>query len=83
MQLRLPRRPRASAAHEPARDAEPVTLPADDPWAGEDDPWTGSGDLAREAPDDFIRFFRGAVIGVVLGLGLWAVIVLVAVLVLG
>lgn len=82
MELRLPRRPRAPAAHEPARDAEPVVLPADDPWAGEDAAWTGDADLAREGSDDFIRFFRGAVVGVVFGLALWAVIVLVAVFLL-
>jgi len=79
MKLRLPRRPRAPAAQGPARDAEPAALPANDPWAGEDDAWTAD-DLGREAPDDFIRFFRGAAVGVVLGLALWAVIVLVVVL---
>jgi hypothetical protein len=83
MQLRLPRRPRAHAAHHAAPDAERLPLPADDPWAGEDAHWTADEDLAREAPDDFIRFFRGAVVGVGLGLGLWAVIVLVAVLLFG
>jgi len=80
MELRLPRRPREPAAQEPAGDAEPVALPANDPWEGEDEAWTADDDLGREAPDDFIRFFRGAAVGVVLGLALWAVIVLVVVL---
>ena len=82
MELRLPRRPRAPAAQESARDAEPATLPANDPWAGEDDAWTADDDLGREAPDDFVRFFRGAAVGIVLGFALWAVIVLVAVFLL-
>jgi hypothetical protein len=83
MQLRLPRRPRTHAAHQTAPDAERLTLPADDPWAGEDAAWTSDEDLAREAPDDFIRFFRGAVVGVGLGLALWAAIALVALLLFG
>ena len=82
MQLRLPRRPRASAAHEPTRDAGRPTLPADDPWAGEDEAWLDD-DLAPERPGEFVRFFRGAALGAALGLVLWGLVALAVVFLLG
>ena len=81
MGSRLPRRPRIFAAHRPARDAGRAPVPVEDPWAGEDDDWTS--DVAAEDPGDFVRFFRGAVFGVVAGVLLWGLIVLGLVFLLG
>lgn len=71
MQLKLPRRPRLFAAHAPAtRDRRPAEL--DDPWAGEDAAWDCDDDLRGESPREFMRFFRGTALAVVLGVVLWA-----------
>jgi hypothetical protein len=56
-------------------------VPVEDPWAGEDDDW--AVDLAADDPGDFVRFFRGAVFGVLVGVLLWGLIVLGLVLLLG
>jgi hypothetical protein len=79
MELRLPRRPRF-AAHQPTREAGPRP-PADDPWAGEDDDWTG--DVAPEGSDHFLRFFRGLVWGLLVGVAFWALAIVALVLLLG
>jgi hypothetical protein len=75
MQLKPPRRPRHSAAHAPAtpkrRPAEP-----DDPWAGEDAAWECDDDLRGETPRQFMRFFRGTALAVVLGVAVWAALLL-------
>jgi hypothetical protein len=77
MQLKLPRRPRIFAAHQASREAEPVTLPEDDPWAGEDDAWTTNGDdAAAQGPADAVRFFRGAALGVLVGALFWGLVAL-------
>ena len=75
MQLRLPRRPRISA-EQPTRGAGPEALPEADPWAGEDDAWTADDDTAGEGRTEFVRFFRGAVVGAVAGAASWALIAL-------
>jgi hypothetical protein len=80
MELRLPRRPRF-AAHQPTREAGSRPPAADDPWAGEDDDWTG--DVAGESQDHFLRFFRGLVWGLVVGIAFWALAVVALVLLLG
>ena len=73
MQLKLPRRPRLFAAREAARDAGAAE---DDPWAGEDAAWTGDEDLAPEERSEFLRFFRGALVGVAAGIALWVLVAL-------
>jgi hypothetical protein len=80
MQLRLPRRPRIFAAQQRTRGAGPETLPEDDPWAGEDDAWTTDDDTAADGRDEVIRFFRGAVVGAVMGAVLWGLVALAIVL---
>ena len=74
MELKLPRRPRIFAAHQASREAEPTILPADDPWAGEDDAWTTDDDAAAQGSSDFVRFFRGAALGVLAGALLWGLV---------
>ena len=81
MQLKLPRRPRLFAAHGATRDAATVTA-EDDPWAGEDAAWTADEDLGPEESGDFLRFFRGALVGVVAGVALWALVALALALLL-
>jgi hypothetical protein len=83
MELKLPRRPRIFAAHQPTRSPGRQTLPADDPWAGEDDAWTTDDDVGRTGENDFVRFFRGAVFGAIAGAALWGLIALAVVLWLG
>jgi hypothetical protein len=80
MESRLPRWPRIFAAQQRTRDAGRETLPEDDPWEGEDDAWTTDGGTPGEGRDDFLRFFRGAVVGACLGALLWGLIALVVVL---
>lgn len=75
MQLKLPRRPRIFAAREATRDAGTAAA-EDDPWAGEDAAWTTDDDLAPDERGDFVRFFRGALVGVVAGVALWALVAL-------
>jgi hypothetical protein len=53
----------------------------DDPWAGDDEEWADE-DVVREAPADFIRFFRGVTFGVLVGVALWALAGLALVLLL-
>lgn len=67
MQLKRTRRP----SHQ---DRLPAGL--DDPWAGEDADWECDDDLQRELPREFMRFFRGTALAVVLGLAVWAAVVL-------
>jgi hypothetical protein len=75
MQLKLPRRPRLFSAHEATRDAGAAAA-EDDPWAGDDAAWTADDDLAPEERGEFVRFFRGALVGVVAGVALWALVAL-------
>jgi hypothetical protein len=77
MELKLPRRPRLFAAREATRDAGAAE---DDPWAGEDAAWTSDHDLAPEERSEFVRFFRGALVGVAAGIALWALVALALVL---
>jgi hypothetical protein len=75
MQLKLIRRPRLFAAHPPTtRDPRPAEL--DDPWAGEDADWECDDDLRAERPREFMRFFRGTALAVVLGVAIWAAVFL-------
>jgi hypothetical protein len=75
MELKLPRRPRLFAAREATRDAGAAAA-EDDPWAGEDAAWTSDDDLAPEERGEFVRFFRGALVGVAAGIALWALVAL-------
>jgi hypothetical protein len=67
MQLKRIRRPSR-------RDAHPA--PLDDPWAGEDADWECDDDLRGEAPREFMRFFRGTALAVIVGVALWAAVFL-------
>jgi hypothetical protein len=67
MELKRTRRPSR-------RDQLPVGL--DDPWAGEDANWECDDDLQGESPREFMRFFRGTALAVVLGLAVWAAVLL-------
>ncbi len=80
MELRLPRRPRTSAAQEPTRAAGSQALPEDDAWAGDDVDWTTDEDRSGEGRGDFARFFRGAAVGALAGAALWALVALTLVL---
>ncbi|HET6696608.1 MAG TPA: hypothetical protein VFG85_08890 [Gaiellaceae bacterium] len=53
-------------------------LPAghDDPWAGEDADWECDDDLRREPSTEFMRFFRGTALAVIVGLAVWAAVIL-------
>jgi hypothetical protein len=75
MQLKPPRRPRRSAAHAPATP-KPRPAESDDPWAGEDAAWECDDDLRGEPPREFMRFFRGTALAVVLGVAVWAAVLL-------
>ena len=79
MQQRLPRWRPFVGAPPPAQSVGRPAAPVDDPWAGDDEAWADE-DVVREAPADFIRFFRGAAFGVLAGLALWALIGLTLVL---
>jgi hypothetical protein len=81
VQLKLPRRPWLFAAHESTRDAGSAAA-EDDPWAGEDAAWTADDDLAPEERGEFVRFFRGALVGVVAGVALCALVALALALLL-
>lgn len=81
MQQRLPRWLPFVGAHPPARSAGRPAVPVDDPWAGDDEEWADE-DVVREAPADFIRFFRGVTFGVLVGVALWALVGLALVLLL-
>ena len=65
MQLKRTRRPSRQAR-----------LPAglDDSWAGEDADWGCDDDLRGESPREFMRFFRGTALAVIVGLAVWAVL---------
>ena len=63
MQLKPKRRPRKQP---------PRPTAVDDPWAGEDARWECDDDLGGQRPGDFMRFFRGTALAVVLGVALWA-----------
>jgi hypothetical protein len=82
MELRLPRRPRIFVAQQPTRGTGAETVPEDDAWAGEDDAWTADDDTAADGGDEFIRSFRGAVVGAIVGAVLWGLVALALVLVL-
>jgi hypothetical protein len=58
----------------PSRQDPPAGL--DDPWAGEDADWECDDDLRRESPQAFMRFFRGTAFAVIVGLALWAAVLL-------
>ncbi len=75
MQLKPPRRPRPSAADAPATP-KPRPAESDDPWAGEDAAWECDDDLRGEAPREFMRFFQGTALAVVLGVAVWAAVLL-------
>ena len=75
MQLKPPRRPRLSAADAPATP-KPRPAESDDPRAGEDAAWECDDDLRREAPREFMRFFQGTALAVVLGVAVWAAVLL-------
>jgi hypothetical protein len=66
MQLKRTRRP--------SRQDLPAGL--DDPWAGEDADWECDDDLSGESPQAFMRFFRGTALAVIVGLAVWAVVLL-------
>jgi hypothetical protein len=55
----------------PPRPAE-----VDDPWAGEDASWECDDDLHGERSAEFMRFFRGTSLAVVLGIVVWAAVLL-------
>lgn len=67
MQLKRTRRP-----------SRQERLPAglDDPWAGEDADWECDDDLGGESPQAFMRFFRGTALAVIVGLAVWAAVIL-------
>jgi hypothetical protein len=67
MQIKPIRRPR----QQPPRPAD-----VDDPWAGEDASWECDDDLRGERSGEFMRFFRGTALAVVLGIVVWAAVVL-------
>jgi hypothetical protein len=67
MQLKRIRRP---SRH----DRLPAGL--DDPWAGEDAEWECDDDLQGERPGEHMRFFRGTALAVVVGLAVWAAVLL-------
>ena len=67
MQLKRTRRPSR-------QDRLPVGL--DDPWAGEDADWECDDDLRGDSPQAFMRFFRGTALAVIVGLAVWAAIIL-------
>jgi hypothetical protein len=71
MQLKRTRRP-----------SRPGPLPTglDDPWAGEDADWECDDDLRGEPPQAFMRFFRGTALAVIVGLAVWAAVVLLILL---
>lgn len=75
MQLKPPRRPRPDAAHAPATP-KPRPAESDDPWAGEDAAWECDDDLRGERSRQFMRFFRGTALAVVLGVAVWAAVLL-------
>jgi hypothetical protein len=67
MQLKRTRRPSRHGS-----------LPAgsDDPWAGDDADWECDDDLRGESPQAFMRFFRGTALAVIIGLAVWAAVLL-------
>jgi hypothetical protein len=67
MQLKRIRRPSRQ---------DPLPESLDDPWAGEDARWDCDDDLRRESPGAFVRFFRGTALAVILGLAIWAAMLL-------
>ena len=75
MQLKPPRRPRPDAPHAPATP-KPRPAESDDPWAGEDAAWECDDDLRGERSRQFMRFFRGTALAVVLGVAVWAAVLL-------
>lgn len=76
MQLKLPRRPRFLAAHEPPiREQPPRLAEEEDPWAGDDVAWTTDDDLAPEGRGDFLRVFRGVGLWALVGLVFWGLVV--------
>ena len=75
MQLNPLRRPRSFAA-DPPTIRDPRKPGVDDPWAGEDADWECDDDLRGEPPREFLRFFRGTALAVVLGVAVWAAVFL-------
>jgi hypothetical protein len=67
MQLKRTRRPSR-------QDRLPASI--DDPWAGEDADWECDDDLQGESPREFMRFFRGTGLAVIVGLAVWAAVIL-------
>ena len=67
MQLKRTRRPSR-------RDPVPASL--DDPWAGDDAEWECDEDLRGEPSREFMRFFRGTALAVIVGLAVWAAVLL-------
>jgi hypothetical protein len=67
MQLKRTRRPSR-------QDRLPAGL--DDPWAGEDADWERDDDFRSESPQAFMRFFRGTALAVIVGLAVWAAVIL-------
>ena len=67
MQLKRTRRPSRQA---------PPTSGLDDPWAGDDAKWECDDDLRGESPRAFMRFFRGTALAVMVGLAVWAAVLL-------
>jgi hypothetical protein len=67
MQLKRTRRPSRQ---------DPLPTSLDDPWAGEDADWECDDDLGGESPRGFIRFFRGTALAVIVGLAVWAAVIL-------
>jgi len=75
MKLKPPRRPRLFAAHPPTTRV-PRPADVDDPWVGEDADWECDDDLGGEPPREFMRFFRGTALAVILGVVVWAAVFL-------
>ena len=67
MQLKRTRRPSRQ---------DPLPASLDDPWAGEDADWECDDDLGGESPRAFMRFFRGTALAVIVGLAVWAAVIL-------
>jgi hypothetical protein len=67
MQLKRTRRPSRQ---------DPLPAVLDDPWAGEDADWECDDDLRADTPRQFMRFFRGTALAVVLGVAVWAAVLL-------
>lgn len=74
MQLKLPRKPRFLSTHPAPRGKPP--RPEDDPWAGEDEEWQPEEHRSRAHPAAFVRFFRAVALAALVGLVVWAALVL-------